>query len=93
MAHPFTFHTSLTSGFARGLLAEMATARAGPWKPIENSTRAVLRGPAEAPNLRAPLPDCRPGRNRWPPNAMHAGRDAAMLVAPVHEALMRLGAL
>jgi hypothetical protein len=33
------------------------------------------------------------GRDRWPPNAMDAGRDAAMLVAPVHEALMRLGAL
>src|SRR3954468_20010606 len=32
MAHPLTFHTSLTCRFARGLLAEMATARTGPWK-------------------------------------------------------------
>src|SRR4051794_23602176 len=48
MAHPLTFHIPLTCGFARGLLAEMAAARARPWKTHRKlHARTALRGPGE----------------------------------------------
>src|SRR3712207_2654258 len=48
MAHLLTAHTPLTCGFARGSLAQLDAARAGPWKTHRKPhARAVLRGPCE----------------------------------------------
>ena len=89
MAHPLTSHTPLACGFAKGLPAEMVAARAGPWKTHRKPhARAALRRAGEGTEPQGSTTGLPTGTGSTASNAMDAGRDAAMLVAPVHEALM-----